>query len=160
MNLCSASHEAASFILRCGAGFSIQSHGPAALCVYSVVMKSGESTLSFFIRSMCSIPLLLLKWQAALLGNSKRERVQSTQGVAGNWCSCSRGGCIILYLWGWKQPWLTTWENREVHLPQPAQKPEAVSHPGRCHKHTPTQTSAQAPQSRLSRNRHLVRAAL
>ena len=35
----------------------------------------------------------------------------------------SRGGCTILYLWSSKQPWVTTWDSREVRLPQPPPPP-------------------------------------
>lgn len=48
----------------------------------------------------------------------------------------SWGGCTILYLWSWKQPWLTAGlAERSRSLNDPP-KPQAVSHPGCHHKHT------------------------
>lgn len=81
------------------------------LCVYSVVMKSEKSMQGPALFS--SYPVLRLKWQA--VPTWPCEPVQSTPRVEVR--GANEGRCAILYLWICNQPWLTTWDSREVHPP-------------------------------------------
>lgn len=95
------------------------------LCVCSVVMKSVELTFCVFLLPV-QLPPSALKMTSSACTTQRlwagghpvntRER------------ESSRGGCTILYLWSSKQPWVTTWDSREVRLPQTPPQSLRLSH--------------------------------